>query len=69
MQIQKVSFASYVPFKCLVQVLEDAKRDSDLHHAACNVAKKPGNLYYLYVRESGQRYFSILSPKVSMVEF
>ncbi|KAF5901042.1 hypothetical protein DAT39_009244, partial [Clarias magur] len=45
------------------KVLEDAKRDADLHHAACNVVKKPGNMYYLYVRESGQRYFSILSPK------
>ncbi|KAM4651652.1 uncharacterized protein C1orf50 homolog [Discoglossus pictus] len=45
------------------QVLEEAKRDNDLHHAACNVVKKPGNIYYLYKRESGQRYFSILSPK------
>ncbi|XP_066547063.1 uncharacterized protein C1orf50 homolog isoform X1 [Amia ocellicauda] len=45
------------------KVLEDAKKDADLHHAACNVVKKPGNMYYLYVRESGQRYFSILSPK------
>ncbi|KAK3512361.1 hypothetical protein QTP70_006295 [Hemibagrus guttatus] len=45
------------------KVLEEAKRDADLHHAACNVVKKPGNVYYLYVRDSGQRYFSILSPK------
>ncbi|XP_068098852.1 uncharacterized protein C1orf50 homolog [Hyperolius riggenbachi] len=45
------------------RVLEEAKRDADLHHAACNVVKKPGNIYYLYKRESGQRYFSILSPK------
>ncbi|XP_018408121.1 PREDICTED: uncharacterized protein C1orf50 homolog [Nanorana parkeri] len=45
------------------RVLEDAKRDAELHHAACNVVKKPGNIYYLYRRESGQRYFSILSPK------
>ncbi|XP_028824224.1 uncharacterized protein C1orf50 homolog [Denticeps clupeoides] len=45
------------------KVLEDAKKDADLHHAACNVVKKPGNMYYLYMRESGQRYFSILSPQ------
>ncbi|XP_045715195.1 uncharacterized protein C1orf50 homolog [Phyllostomus hastatus] len=45
------------------QVLEDARRDADLHHAACNIVKKPGNIYYLYKRESGQRYFSIISPK------
>ncbi|XP_051786359.1 uncharacterized protein C1orf50 homolog isoform X1 [Erpetoichthys calabaricus] len=45
------------------KVLEDAKIDGDLHHVACNFVKKPGNVYYLYMRESGQRYFSILSPK------
>ncbi|KAK1799881.1 hypothetical protein P4O66_006112, partial [Electrophorus voltai] len=45
------------------KVLEDAKRDAELHHTACNVVKKAGDTYYLYERESGQRYFSILSPK------
>ncbi|KAM6981005.1 uncharacterized protein C1orf50 homolog isoform 2-T2 [Aplochiton taeniatus] len=45
------------------KVLEDARKDADLHHAACNMVKKPGNMYYLYLRPSGQRYFSIISPK------
>ncbi|XP_040830394.1 uncharacterized protein C1orf50 homolog isoform X1 [Ochotona curzoniae] len=45
------------------KVLEDARRHADLHHAACNMVKKPGNIYYLYKRESGQQYFSIISPK------
>lgn len=45
------------------KVLEDARRDADLHHIACNIVKKPGNIYYLYQRESGQQYFSIISPK------
>uniref|UniRef100_A0A5F7ZX19 Chromosome 1 C1orf50 homolog n=2 Tax=Cercopithecidae TaxID=9527 RepID=A0A5F7ZX19_MACMU len=45
------------------KVLEDAHRDADLHHVACNMVKKPGNIYYLYKRESGQQYFSIISPK------
>ncbi|XP_002715753.2 uncharacterized protein C1orf50 homolog isoform X1 [Oryctolagus cuniculus] len=45
------------------KVLEDARRDADLHHVACNMVKKPGNIYYLYKRESGQQYFSIISPK------
>ncbi|KAF7221697.1 uncharacterized protein C1orf50 homolog isoform X1 [Nothobranchius furzeri] len=45
------------------KVLADAKRDADLHHAACNIVKKPGNRYYLYQRPSGQEYFSIISPK------
>jgi len=45
------------------KALEEAKRDADLHHAACNIVKKPGNMYYLYERPSGQKYFSIISPK------
>ncbi|KAF7648084.1 hypothetical protein LDENG_00162340 [Lucifuga dentata] len=45
------------------KVLEEARRDADLHHAACNIVKKPGNMYYLYQRESGQKYFSIISPQ------
>ncbi|XP_053068567.1 uncharacterized protein C1orf50 homolog isoform X3 [Acinonyx jubatus] len=49
------------------KVLEDARRDADLHHVACNIVKKPGNIYYLYKRESGQQYFSIISPKVSIL--
>ena len=51
-------------FSSMFQVLEDAKRDADLHHAACNIVKKPGTMYYLYERESGQKYLSILSPEV-----
>lgn len=47
-----------------VQVLEEANRDASLHHVTCNFVKKPGNIYYLYQRDSGQRYFSMLSPKV-----
>ena len=50
----------------IVKVLEDAKKDADLHHAACNLVKKPGNLYFLYQRPSGQKYFSIISPQVSL---
>ena len=51
----------------LIQVLEKAKRDSELHHAACNIVKKPGQIYYLYEREdSGQKYISIISPKVNL---
>ncbi|XP_071482669.1 uncharacterized protein C1orf50 homolog [Diadema antillarum] len=45
------------------KVLEEAKRDADLHHAACNIKKRPGHKYFLYERESGQKYFSILSPE------
>uniref|UniRef100_UPI00358E610A uncharacterized protein C1orf50 homolog n=1 Tax=Myxine glutinosa TaxID=7769 RepID=UPI00358E610A len=45
------------------KVLEEAKRDAELHHAACNMVKKAGQVYFLYQRNSGQNYFSIISPK------
>ncbi|RUS79142.1 hypothetical protein EGW08_013089, partial [Elysia chlorotica] len=45
------------------KVLEDAKRNASLHHAACNLVKRPGTMYYLYERDSGQAYLSILSPQ------
>lgn len=45
------------------KVLKEAKDNADLHHVACNMVKKPGNLYHLYRRPSGQRYFSVLSPE------
>ncbi|CAL1535464.1 unnamed protein product [Lymnaea stagnalis] len=45
------------------KVLEEAKRNASLHHAACNLVKRPGTMYYLYERESGQSYLSILSPQ------
>jgi len=44
-------------------VLEDAKRDAELHHSACNFKKIPGKLYYLYQRPSGSSYISMLSPE------
>jgi len=45
------------------KVLEDSRRDACLHHAACNLVKRPGTMYYLYERDSGQSYLSILSPE------
>lgn len=48
------------------KVLEDSHRDNLLHHVACNFKKVPGKIYYLYERPSGQRYFSMLGPNVSL---
>jgi len=45
------------------QVLEEAKQNAELHHAACNFKKRPGQMYYLYKRSNGTTYFSMLSPK------
>uniref|UniRef100_A0A1Y1N772 DUF2452 domain-containing protein n=1 Tax=Photinus pyralis TaxID=7054 RepID=A0A1Y1N772_PHOPY len=44
-------------------VLRETKLNLDLHHAACNFVKVPGNIYHLYKRPSGQEYFSMLSPQ------
>ena len=45
------------------QILETAKRDTQLHHAACNFTKVPGKTYHLYERSDGSTYFSMLSPR------
>lgn len=45
-------------------ILEEAANSKDLHGGvACNFKKVPGNIYHLYERESGQKYFSMLSPQ------
>lgn len=43
-------------------VLMEARESSRLHNAKCNLVKKPGNVYYLYERDTGVQYFSLLSP-------
>lgn len=48
-------------------MLIEAKRDNMLHHAACNLVKRPGTLYHMYERESGQQYLSIISPEVRVL--
>ncbi|KAI4459581.1 hypothetical protein MML48_6g00019044 [Holotrichia oblita] len=45
------------------KILLETKRNTDLHHAACNFVKVPGNIYHLYQRSSGQKYFGMLSPQ------
>lgn len=48
------------------QVLQDAKKDADLHHVACNLVKKPGSTYHLYCRSTDQKYLSLISPQVRL---
>jgi hypothetical protein len=44
-------------------LLEKARRDAELHRAACAFEKKPGGVYHLYKYvESGERWFSRLGP-------
>ncbi|EYF05931.1 DUF2452 domain-containing protein [Chondromyces apiculatus] len=44
-------------------ILEEAQRDGELHRVACSFKKRPGQVYYLYRRSEGSRYFSMLSPE------
>ncbi|XP_017069936.2 uncharacterized protein C1orf50 homolog [Drosophila eugracilis] len=46
-----------------MNILKESNLNQDLHSAACNFTKKPGQIYHLYQRASGQNYFSMLSPE------
>ncbi|PAA92545.1 hypothetical protein BOX15_Mlig011775g1, partial [Macrostomum lignano] len=46
-----------------LKTLEEAQLDAELHHAACNLVKKPGTTYYYYERPSQQKYLSLVSPE------
>ncbi|EDW63700.2 uncharacterized protein C1orf50 homolog [Drosophila virilis] len=46
-----------------MNILKESNESRTLHSAACNFAKKPGHIYHLYQRATGQTYFSMLSPE------
>ena len=48
-----------------LEILKESDESRALHNAACNFNKKPGHIYHLYEKASGQAYFSMLSPEVS----
>jgi hypothetical protein len=43
-------------------ILEDTKRDLDLHRARCAFVRKPGSVYHLYRRPDGELWFSMIAP-------
>lgn len=43
-------------------ILEQARRDQDLHRVPCSFRRTPGKVYHLYRRPDGSRYFSMLDP-------
>jgi hypothetical protein len=43
--------------------LQEAQRDQALHRAHCNFKRRPGNIYHLYRKADGSRYFSMLAPR------
>jgi len=45
------------------RVLEQTRRDQELHRARCNFQRRPGHVYHLYRKRDGSRYFSMLSPE------
>lgn len=45
------------------RILLKARRDDELNHAACNLVRRPGQTYYYYERQSGQKYLSIMHPQ------
>lgn len=42
-------------------IVEAAKRDADLHRAACSFSRVPGNTYHLYEKAGGALQWSMLS--------
>lgn len=44
-------------------ILSSASRDSDLHRVPCNFVKVPGQIYHLYERQSGEKFWSMISPE------
>merc|ERR1711878_155175 len=46
------------------KVLEEAQRDQEINHMACNFKRIPGKLYYIYKRpKTGKNYMSMISPE------
>jgi hypothetical protein len=45
------------------RTLMKARRDDELNHCACNLVRRPGQTYYQYERQSGQKYMSIMHPQ------
>ena len=44
-------------------ILQQTRRDQQLHRARCNFRKKPGQLYHLYHDNRGEALLSMLSPE------
>jgi len=44
-------------------ILEETELSHRLHNAHCGFKKIPGRCYHLYQKNSGQEYFSMLSPQ------
>merc|ERR1711997_976249 len=46
------------------KILEEAQRDQEINHMACNFKRIPGKIYYIYKRpKTGKNYMSMISPE------
>lgn len=44
------------------QILCSATKDAEFHKIPCNFVKSPGQMYHLYKRQSGDKFWSMVSP-------
>lgn len=44
------------------RILEDTRKDLDLHRARCSFVRRPGQVYHLYRRADGELWFSMIAP-------
>ena len=63
------------------KVLEEAQRDKEINHMACNFKRIPGKLYHIYRRPAqtvegapyagapGKEYMSMISPEVRLLKY
>jgi len=62
---EQVKFLQAQANKCL----QDAQRDKEINHMACNMVRRPGNVYYIYKRKSviknqiSTEYMSLIAPE------
>ena len=56
------------------KILEQAQRDKEINHMACNFKRIPGKLYYIYRQKfhmqkhgEGKPYMSMISPEVKSI--
>ena len=54
------------------KILEEAQKDKEINHMACNFKRIPGKLYYIYRQKfhmqkhgEGKPYMSMISPEVN----
>jgi hypothetical protein len=43
-------------------ILAEARESLDIHQARCAFQKRPGHVYHLYARDSGERFLSMIGP-------